>query len=159
MSFNHTFKANINWKLGEEDTTTNPRRFSRNHTVTIDKKYEALQVSAAKMFRGEESLYNPEDLLLSALASCHMMSYLYVCSQNQIEVLNYTDNAEAILEVESTGSGKFTKVILNSIVVIKNESQKELALSLHEEANKLCFIANSCNFPITHRAEVLIEGF
>jgi organic hydroperoxide reductase OsmC/OhrA len=45
--------------------------------------------------RLKETLYNPEDMLLSSVVSCHMMSYLYVCEQNGIEVLSYTDSAEA----------------------------------------------------------------
>ncbi|MFI1770400.1 OsmC family protein [Thalassobellus citreus] len=154
---NHTFKAQVNWEASKNETTTNSRTFSRAHVVKIDNKTADLKVSAAKMFRGDSELYNPEDLLLSALASCHMMSYLYVCSQNSIEVLSYTDNAEAILEVEASGSGHFTKAILNPIITIKDETKKQLALSLHEKANSLCFIANSCNFPITHNAQVLVE--
>ncbi|MEP5341894.1 MAG: OsmC family protein [Algibacter sp.] len=157
MSYNHIFKAKVNWELSKGETTESPKTFSRNHIVEIDNKKNDLKVSAAKMFRGDASLYNPEDLLLSALASCHMMSYLYVCSQNNIKVLSYTDNAEAVLEVESSGSGHFTKVILNPVVTIKDETKKELALSLHEKANSLCFIANSCNFPIVHDAQVLIS--
>ncbi|OEJ98466.1 osmotically inducible protein OsmC [Flavivirga aquatica] len=157
MSFNHIFKAHVNWQLGEGETTQNPRSFSRNHTISIANKKEALQVSAAKMFRGDDTCYNPEDLLLSALASCHMMSYLYVCAQNNIEVLTYIDDAEATLEVIKTGSGSFKKVNLNPVVTIADEAKKDLAISLHEKANSLCFIANSCNFPISHHAKVFVK--
>ncbi|OBQ52761.1 OsmC family protein [Tamlana sp. s12] len=156
MLQNHKFKAHVHWELAEGDSTANPRNFSRNHSVIVPNKGEALQVSAAKAFRGDERCYNPEDLLLSALASCHMMSYLYVCAQHKIEVLSYSDDAEGILEVNTNGSGQFTRVQLKPLVTIKDKSQKELALSLHEKANKLCFIANSCNFPISHQAEVLV---
>lgn len=156
MSLNHTFKAKVNWTINEGGSTRNPRSFSRNHSVTIANKATLLKVSAAKPFRGDDTLYNPEDLLLSALASCHMMSYLYVCAQNNIEVLSYTDTAEGDLEVETTGSGSFKRVRLKPIVTIKDETQKTLALILHEKANSLCFIANSCNFPISHEALVLV---
>ncbi|SFD25016.1 OsmC-like protein [Algibacter pectinivorans] len=102
-------------------------------------------------------IYCSEDLLLSALASCHMMSYLYVCEQNNIEVLSYTDTAEAILNVEPSGSGHFSKVTLKPVVTIKDALQAELAKTLHNKANSLCFIANSCNFPITHQTQILIK--
>lgn len=157
MSINHTFKAKVNWTINEGDSTQNPRTFSRNHSVIIANKTSRLEVSAAKLFRGDDTLYNPEDLLLSALASCHMMSYLYVCAQNNIEVLSYTDTAEGDLEVEATGNGSFKKVRLKPIVTIKDAAQKALAHSLHEKANSLCFIANSCNFPISHDALVLVS--
>ncbi|AUC82212.1 OsmC family protein [Lacinutrix sp. Bg11-31] len=156
MIQNHTFKAKVNWTINEGGSTRNPRNFSRNHSVTIANKAALLQMSAAKPFRGDDTLYNPEDLLLSALASCHMMSYLYVCAQNNIEVLSYTDTAEGDLEVKTTGSGSFKRVRLKPIVTIKDTTQKTLALSLHEKANSLCFIANSCNFPISHEALVFV---
>jgi organic hydroperoxide reductase OsmC/OhrA len=158
MAFNHIFKAKVNWQLGHNETTQNPKGFSRNHVVNIANKKAPLEVSAAKPFRGAPTLYNPEDLLLSALASCHMMSYLYVCAQHNIEVLNYEDHAEAILDVEASGRGHFTKVTLNPVVTIKDALQQELAKTLHNKANSLCFIANSCNFPVTHHAEVYIKN-
>ncbi|AUS06500.1 OsmC family protein [Pseudotamlana carrageenivorans] len=155
MLQNHKFKAHVRWELTEGDSTTNPRNFSRKHSVTVSNKAEELQISAAKAFRGDERCFNPEDLLLSALASCHMMSYLYVCAQHKIEVLSYSDDAEGILAVNTDGSGQFTGVHLKPVVTIKDKSQKDLALGLHEKANALCFIANSCNFPISHQGEVV----
>lgn len=157
MPIKHTFKTAVNWTVNQGESTQNPRTFSRNHEVLIANKKSPLQVSAAKPFRGDDTLYNPEDLLLSALTSCHMMSYLYVCAQNNIEVLSYTDSAEGDLEVETTGSGSFKTVRLKPIVTIKDANQKALALSLHEKANSLCFIANSCNFPISHEATILVR--
>ena len=158
MAFNHIFKAKVNWQLGNNETMQSLKGFSKNHVVTIANKKTPLEVSAAKPFRGDETLYNPEDLLLSALASCHMMSYLYVCAQHNIEVLNYEDNAEAVLEVEGSGSGRFKKVTLNPVVTIKDASKKEFANALHTKANGLCFIANSCNFLVVHDAEIVINA-
>ena len=157
MSINHTFKATVNWTINQGESTQNPRTFSRNHEVLIANKTTPLQVSAAKPFRGDDALYNPEDLLLSALTSCHMMSYLYVCAQNNIEVLSYTDHGEGDLEFNTSGSGSFKAVRLQPVVTIKDASQKGIAASLHAKANALCFIANSCNFPITHEATIVIQ--
>ncbi|MRX69627.1 Organic hydroperoxide reductase OsmC/OhrA [Flavobacterium resistens] len=149
MSIKHLFKAQLNWISKTEESSK--RLYSKTHQIKIEGK-PTLEVSAAKAFKGDPSLYNPEDLLLSSLVSCHMMSYLYVCSQNGIEVLEYSDNAEATLEVNPDGSGRFTEVILNPKVKISNPDQIELALDLHFKANQLCFIANSCNFPVLHNA-------
>lgn len=157
MTIKHTFKATVNWTLKAGESTQNPRTFNRNHEVVVANKVTPLAVSAAKTFRGDDTLYNPEDLLLSALTSCHMMSYLYVCAQHHIEVLSYTDHSEGDLEVTTTGSGCFKRVRLKPVVIIKDAHQKALALSLHEKANMLCFIANSCNFPIIHEATIVVK--
>lgn len=146
----HLFKTQLNWTSKQKPE--GPQKFySKSHQIQIEGK-PVLDVSAAKAFKGDPALYNPEDLLLSSLVSCHMMSYLYVCSQNGIEVLNYSDNAEATLEVNPDGSGRFTEVRLNPKVTITDSDKIQLALELHKKANQLCFIANSCNFPVFHNA-------
>lgn len=145
----HLFKAEVNWTSNQEDLTK--RFYSKSHKILIEGK-PILNVSAAKAFKGDSELYNPEDLLLSSLVSCHMMSYLYVCSQNRIQILEYSDNAEAILDVFPDGSGRFAEVKLNPKVTITNPDKIQMALDLHQKANQLCFVANSCNFPVLHNA-------
>ena len=86
-----------------------------------------------------------------------MMSYLYVCAQNGIEVVSYQDDAEATLEVQENGSGRFIEVRLFPKVIIKQKEKIAEALNLHTKANELCFIANSCNFPILHFPECEIK--
>jgi len=60
-----------------------------------------------------------------------------------------------LLEETENGSGKFTEVTLNPKVKITYESRVEKANELHEEANKMCFIANSCNFKIRHKPNTI----
>jgi len=147
----HLFKAELNWASSPNPEQSASKFYSKSHKIVIEGK-PVLNVSAAKAFKGDPELYNPEDLLLSSLVSCHMMSYLYVCSQNGIEILEYSDNAEATLEVSPDGSGRFVEVKLNPKVKISDSDKIGLALELHAKANQLCFIANSCNFPVLHDA-------
>ena len=87
-----------------------------------------------------------------------MMSYLYVCGQNGIDVVFYADEAEVTLEVLDDGSARFIAIKLNPKVCVSSKEKIELALSLHIKANQLCFIANSCNFPILHFPTCEIEN-
>lgn len=147
----HLFKAELNWTSERSTKQSDAKFYSKSHKIVLEGK-PVLDISAAKAFKGDPKLYNPEDLLLSSFVSCHMMSYLYVCSQNAIEVLEYQDQAEAILEVDSNGSGRIVEVLLRPKVIISKPELIDLALSLHQKANQLCFIANSCNFPVIHQA-------
>lgn len=155
MIFKHLFKVALSWSSKKEIDGMSNKRSSKNHTISIEGKPD-INISAAKVFKGDPSLYNLEDLLLSSLASCHMMSYLYCCSQNGVSIVNYVDNAEAFLEVNEDGSGKIVKVILNPVVTVSHSDMIELALSLHKKANGLCFIANSCNFPVIHHPSCFV---
>jgi len=145
MAFKHQFKADLSWS--KEIVQADRKTYERSHQVSIQGK-STLEISAAKAFKGDPSKYNPEDLLLSSLISCHMMSFLYVCTQNNIDILSYTDHAEAILESYPDGSGRFMSATLNPKITITDPEKVELANLLHQQAHQLCFIANSCNFPI-----------
>ena len=148
----HLFKVALNWMKKDNISSSSTRIYTKSHHISIEGKPD-LEVSAAKAFKGDPNLYNPEDLLLSSLTSCHMMSYLYCCMQYKIEVISYQDHSEATLQVNPDGSGKIVKVDLFPEIIISDSSQIELALSLHKKANELCFIANSCNFPVYHHAK------
>ena len=148
----HLFKVALNWMKKDNISSSSTRIYTKSHHISIEGKPD-LEVSAAKAFKGDPNLYNPEDLLLSSLTSCHMMSYLYCCMQYKIEVISYQDHSEATLQVNPDGSGKIVKVDLFPDIIISDSSQIELALSLHKKANELCFIANSCNFPVYHHAK------
>jgi organic hydroperoxide reductase OsmC/OhrA len=157
MNTPHLFNTRLVWKKNEEPKSQVTKRvYTKNHQILIEGK-PTLDISAAKAFKGDPSKLNPEDLLLSSLTSCHMMSYLYCCTINKIDIIEYKDFSEAILDVNPDGSGKITKVILNPEVIISDPLQIELALSLHKKANELCFIANSCNFIIEHQAKCIAK--
>lgn len=145
MKSEHIFNSKLIWNKD----FINDRKKSKNHKIMIADK-EDLYLSAAKSFKGDKNLHNPEDLLLSSLTSCHMMSYLYCCQKESIEIIEYIDESFAQLEVYEDGSGKIIKATLNPVVLIQNKEDIETAVALHNDAKKLCFIANSCNFLIEY---------
>jgi organic hydroperoxide reductase OsmC/OhrA len=145
----HSYTVTVEW-LGNRGTgTSGYRDYGRQHTVTAEGK-PSLDGSADKTFHGDADRWNPEELLLTSLSQCHMLSYLHVAVLNGVAVTGYTDAAVGAMETSSDGSGHFTSVTLRPVVTLADPSQRELADSLHHEANRLCFIANSVNFPVEH---------
>ena len=132
------------------------RSYERSYVISVGGKADILG-SSDSVFMGDKTRHNPEDLLVSSLSSCHMLWYLHLCSENGIIVLDYRDQAIGKMAEVENGSGHFTEVKLFPIVTITDESQIEFAHSLHDQANKMCFIANSCNFPVLHEAQFIIE--
>lgn len=149
---NHNYKLTLKWTGNKGTGTSSYRAYDRNHDIVIDNKI-IIKGSADPTFHGDKTVHNPEDLLLASLSACHMMSYLHVCVKNGIVVTDYIDNATGIMVVNDHGSGHFIEVTLNPIVTISDGSLLAKANELHKEANKLCFIANSVNFPVKHNAE------
>ena len=145
----HTYRLALSWKGDpEQNTVSNDRKYQ----ISIEGKPE-LFGSADQPFFGDNTLYNPEDLLLSAISSCHMMSYFYVCRKHGIHISSYKDLPEGFLKVNNDGSGQFEKVVLKPTIEIVVGDLKK-ANDLHLEAGKLCFIANSCSFKIEYESSV-----
>ncbi|WP_235905994.1 OsmC family protein [Ginsengibacter hankyongi] len=103
-------------------------------------------------------MYNPEELFIASLSTCHMLWYLHLCSEAGVIVIDYIDNATGTMQETKDGGGYFTEVILYPLVVVSDISMIEKAKQLHQNANKLCYIANSCNFPIHHKADCKAEN-
>lgn len=150
MSKQHHYTTDLLWTGNQGTGTSNYKDFERSHTIKVAGKPE-IQGSSDPSFRGDRSKYNPEELFLSSLSSCHMLWYLHLCAVNGVQVVDYSDKAIATMEETSDGSGRFTGVILNPRVVVTNKSMLDKAIGLHNEANQKCFIANSVNFTVEHK--------
>ena len=114
-----------------------------------------VQGSSDPAFRGDATRWNPEDLLVASLSSCHMLWYLHLCAQAKITVLAYRDDATGTM-VEDEGGGRFTAAVLKPVVTIAAGGDVARAEALHEDAHRLCFIANSVSFPVTIEAAVTV---
>ncbi len=153
----HNYQIKVEWTGNEGKGTLNYKSYNRNHKIVADGKYDAINGSSDPSFLGDKSKYNPEDLFLSSLSSCHMLWYLHLCSVHKIIVTEYIDHAEGVMEETQNGSGKFTAVTLKPRVKITDKNKIEKANELHEQAHKMCFIANSCNFKIEHEPNTSAE--
>lgn len=150
MSRNHQYKATVTWTGNKGEGTSNYRSFGREHTISIGEKPDILG-SSDPAFLGDTTRHNPEDLLVSSIASCHMLWYLHLCAEAGVVVTEYSDQATGIMVEEKNGSGHFTEVTLHPLVVVTEQSMIEQANMLHKKANEMCFIANSVNFPVKHQ--------
>jgi organic hydroperoxide reductase OsmC/OhrA len=155
MDIDHQFSVSTEW-LGNLGTgTSDYRSYGRHNLVTADGK-TPIDGSSAKPFRGDPARWNPEELLIAALSQCHMLSYLHVAVINGIVVTEYTDAATGTMRQTNDGGGYFTSVTLRPRVRI-SAGDPELALALHAEANRLCFIASSVNFPVGHEPIITVS--
>lgn len=155
MGKTHHYQTTIRWQSGEG--TRNYQAYQRDFSIAVTGKPD-LPGSSDPSFRGDPERYNPEELLLSAIASCHMLWYLHFCAVNGVVVTGYKDQASATMEENAEGSGKFTEVILYPEVRVTNPNMVDKAMQLHQQANKYCFIANSLNFTVTHRPKIMLNN-
>lgn len=142
--------AALNWSRRGRDFTY--ETYSRDHVVTFENGQKAL-ASSAPAFVGNPEALNPETLLVGALASCHLLTFLAVCAKRGYVVESYDDAASGVLGKNAEGKMAITRITLRPRVAFggdKVPSPEELA-KLHERAHANCFIGSST------RSEVTVE--
>lgn len=155
MHKDHHYEVEVKWTGNAGDGTRTYNGYERSHEIKVNNK-PSLSCSSDPAFRGDRSKYNPEELLLASISSCHMLWYLHLCADAGIVVTEYTDHATGTLSLHANGGGRFTAVILHPRAKVKAADMIEKAMALHEKANQMCFIANSLNFEIIHQPEVIV---
>ena len=156
MSSHHHYSITIQWTGNNGNGTSAYTSYERSHVISIQNKPDLLCSSDAN-FRGDKTKHNPEELFVASISSCHMLWYLHLCSQAGVVVTDYIDTAKGTMVETADGGGHFTEVTLFPEVTITESRMKEKANELHTKANQLCFIANSCNFPIHHKPIIKIK--
>lgn len=143
--------AEVNWVYQAHASQTDT--YSRDHTVTLENG-QIVANSAAPSFLGNATMSNPETLLLAALASCHMLTFLAVASKRGFHVEQYQDKVEGTLAKNADGRMAITHCLLSPKIVFSNEkipSTEELA-KLHDSAHRNCFIANTISAHVEIRS-------
>ncbi len=149
MNREHKYAAFLRWTGNRGEGTAKYDGYERRHEISVPGK-PLLELSSAYEFRGDRENYNPEELLVISLSSCHMLWYLHLCSDAGVEVTAYEDTPYGIMMENDNGSGQFREVILKPKVKVAKESMVSGALEIHDKAHQMCFIARSCNFPVRH---------
>ena len=153
----HHYTAHLTWTGNHGAGTRSYTSYARDYELSAPGKTVTIPGSSDPAFRGDPSRYSPEDLLVQSIAACHMLWYLHLCAVHKVVVRAYTDAAEGeMTETEDGGGGHFTSVTLHPTVVVTEADMVERAEALHAEANRMCFIARSVNFPIHHAATVRV---
>jgi organic hydroperoxide reductase OsmC/OhrA len=151
----HRYAVTVRWTGNRGEGTATYRGYSRDHDIEVP-GLPVLKGSADPTFHGDRTRYNPEQLLLTALSQCHMLSFLHVAVKHGVVVTAYQDRAEAVMRTHRDGSGQFESATLRPEVTVAAAVDPALMEQLHEEANKVCFIARSVNFPVLHEPAVSV---
>ncbi|MBE9050179.1 OsmC family protein [Nostocales cyanobacterium LEGE 11386] len=152
----HRYQVKISWTGNNGHGTANYRAYERSHEITVEGK-PSIPGSSDVNFRGDQTKYNPEELLVASLAACHMLWYLHLCAETSIVVTEYLDQSVGTMWETEDGRGRFAEVVLKPVVTVTSSSDSTKAEQLHEKAHSLCFIANSVNFPVRCEPSIQIE--
>jgi len=143
----HHYPVRMKWTGNTGAGTREYRGYERAHEYSVPGK-PVIPGSSDPAFRGDKTRYNPEELLVMSLSSCHMLWFLHLAAEAGVVVTAYEDDASGTMVETADSGGHFTEVVLRPRVTFAPGTDRSRADALHERAHHLCFVANSVNFPV-----------
>lgn len=137
------FRATARWSRSTPDFVT--ETFDRSHSIAYGSG-TTIPASSAPAYTGHVDRVNPEEQLVGALVSCHMLTFLAYASRKRWVVDGYEDTGAGVLAKNAAGKMAVTEVVLRPKVTFAPGSAAPTSEELHaahEKAHANCFIANS----------------
>jgi organic hydroperoxide reductase OsmC/OhrA len=131
-------RITLNWTDGGKPFTYDA--YPREHTISFKNSRQVVTASASPAYKGDGIHADPEDLLVAALSSCHMLSFLAICTKKKVTVKSYRDEAVGFLE------GDKAKLWIARVILrpqVESDATPEALAEIHHLAHEACFIANS----------------
>ena len=140
--------AKLSWTRGEQ--SFGDGKYSRVHDIAFDGGAHVPGSPAVGIVRApmaSEEAVDPEEMLVAALSSCHLLFFLDFARRGGFVVDSYVDDAEGLLEKRDDGKMAVTKVTLKPKITWSGEKvpTPEDIAELHHKTHEVCFIANSFN--------------
>jgi organic hydroperoxide reductase OsmC/OhrA len=140
----HRYETSLSWTgstgLGWEN-------YDRTHHATAPGVDQEVAVTTGES-KGDPSLLNPELLLLMAASSCQMLWFLDVASRARVDVVEYRDDAIALMPLDEEPV-RITEIELRPHIVVAGQVSEERVRKLVDTAHRHCFISNSLNSDVT----------
>ncbi len=153
----HSYTTRVEWTGNRGTGTSAYRAYDRAHEIGAGGLKPAIPGSSDPSFNGDPARWNPEELLVASLSTCHQLWYLHLASEAGVIVTAYVDEAEGVMVETADGGGRFERVTLRPRVTIAAGNAAK-AEALHAQAHHKCFIANSVNFPVDCEPTTEIEA-
>jgi organic hydroperoxide reductase OsmC/OhrA len=149
-----TYRATADWRLADgEDFATG--RYSRGHSVVFDSGVEISGTASPHVVGNKWSVarsVDPEHMLVGAINTCHMLSFLHIAREAGFLVTRYRDEAEGVMEKREDGEMWVSRVTLRPQIAYAGRQPTGAERSeMHAKAHHICFIANSV------KTEIVVE--
>jgi organic hydroperoxide reductase OsmC/OhrA len=151
----HQYRATVKWE--RDGSAFTDQRYSRGHSWSFDGGITVPASSSPLSVRLPYSVaeaVDPEEAFVAAVASCHMLTFLYVAAKQGFVVDAYADDAVGEMTKNERGKMWVSKVILAPSIMFTGEKRPspEQLDELHHLAHEECYIANSV------KSEVVVQG-
>jgi organic hydroperoxide reductase OsmC/OhrA len=145
----HRYESTLRWTgstgLGWES-------YDRQHTAAAPPAEQLVRLTTGES-KGDPAVLNPEQLLLMAASSCQMLSFLHVAAKARVDVVEYRDDATALMP-EDDPPVRITEITLRPVIAVRSDAPDERIHRLADVAHEHCFVANSLSSTVTVEPQV-----
>lgn len=135
------YKSYLQWSKGQSAFTV--KTYDRTHQVRFGGGM-TIDASSAPEFLGKANLPNPEELFVASIASCLMLTFLYVAAMQGLELTEYESESVGMLSKNAEGKLAVTQVVVRPKLQFSGDAPSAMELhNLFEKAHAQCFISNS----------------
>lgn len=113
--------------------------------------------SSPPEFEGEPGYWTPEHLLVAALESCLMTTFLAIAEKSRLDVVSYRSCALAKLENVGGRGLEFTRILIRPVVKLHHELDREKARRVLDKAEKNCFVSKALSVPVHCEASLVVS--
>lgn len=149
--------AVVRWERGTDAFAG--YKYSREHAWHFDEGVVVPASAAPSAVRAPwsvEAAVDPEEALVAALSSCHMLWFLAGAAKAGYIVDRYEDPAVGTMAKNAEGQVAVTLVTLRPRVAFDGKvPSKEEHAALHREAHEFCNIANSVKSEVRCEPEIM----
>ncbi|MBL8582459.1 MAG: OsmC family protein [Rhizobiaceae bacterium] len=135
-------KVSIAWQRSAH--TDRPDTYAREHIADYGSGL-TLPVTAGAAYLGDPSKADPEQLLVNAVASCHMLFFLALAEGSGYVVESYADDATGTVAKSDSGGFWVSRIELRPEARFSGAKLPDAKAieRLHDRAHKGCFVGNS----------------
>jgi organic hydroperoxide reductase OsmC/OhrA len=142
----HTYTATVRWQRGDQVFTDN--KYSRAHDLVFDGGAVVRGSSSPQVVRppfSDTAAVDPEEALVAALSSCHMLFFLAFAGKGGFRIDSYEDAAVGEMTKNAAGKVYMSKVTLSPRIVFSGDKRPTAAevAAMHHKSHEECYIANS----------------
>jgi peroxiredoxin-like protein len=146
MDIAHHYQVKVNWISDRKGTMSSP---VLNSTIEV--------ATPPEFPKGMPGIWSPEHLLVAAVNSCLMTTFLAIAENFKLGFIHFESNADGKLE-KVEGKYQITEVVLSPILTISNDADKEKAMRILEKSEAACLISDSVKAKIILRPQIKIAA-
>lgn len=141
----HHYNVKVNWENDRKGLMSSP---------VLD---TAIEVATPPEFsKGMQGIWSPEHLLVAAVNSCLMTTFLAIAENSKFSFVKFESNADGKLEIVD-GKYMMTEIVLSPDLVIHSEADRERAMKILQKSEAACLISNSIKSKIIFQPSIITE--